>query len=70
MTARRLTYPTGRSIGGYQVVTFRHTRGFAILAPDGTAAYTSAHPVTGRPRPALLPTMREALTVAEEISRG
>lgn len=68
MTARRITYPTPYAVGPLRLVTFRHRRGYAISNAAGEIVYTTPHPVTGRPMPALEPDARRALRIAREIA--
>lgn len=70
MTRRRIHYPTHYAAGPYALVTLRRRRGYAILDErTGEYAYTEAHPVTGRPVPALEPNLDRALSIAAMISR-
>jgi hypothetical protein len=56
------------TVGPYRLVTFRHRRGFAILDDrSGQVAYTTPHPITGRPIPALEPDARRALRIAASL---
>lgn len=68
MTRRRIHYPTRMAVGPYRLVTFRHRRGFAILDErTGAVAYTTPHPITGRPIAALEPDARRALRIAAQL---
>jgi hypothetical protein len=67
-TRRRLYYPTRMTAGPFRLVTFRHHRGYAILDDrTGAIAYTEAHPISGRPIPALEPDARQALRIAADL---
>ena len=68
MTRRRITYPTRMAVGPFRLVTFRHQRGYAILDErTGAIAYTTPHPISGRPIPALEPDARHALRIAADL---
>jgi hypothetical protein len=68
VTRRRVCYPTRMTAGPYRLVTFRHRRGFAILDDrTGAIAYTTPHPISGRPIPALEPDARQALRIAADL---
>lgn len=70
MTARRrrrITYPTRMSVGALRLVTLRRHHGYAIATADGEIVATRPHPISGRPIPAIIPTAREALRIAQEI---
>lgn len=67
MTARRIVYPTRYRIGSLQLVTLRRRRGYAIADMTGRIVFTEAHPISGRPIPALRQNVREALTIAASI---
>ncbi len=57
------------AVGPYRLVTFRHRRGFAILDDrSGQVAYTTPHPVSGRPIAALEPDARRALSIAAMLA--
>lgn len=59
------------AVGPYRLVRFRHRRGFAIIDDrSGQVAYTLAHPITGRPIPALEPDARRALTIAADLAES
>ena len=65
MTRGRRAYPTRMTVGPFRLMKLRHRRGFAIVDDrTGAIAYTEAHPVTGRPIPALEPDARRALRIA------
>ena len=66
MTRRRRLYFRSRmAVGPFRLVTFRHQRGYAVLDErTGAVAYTTPHPISGRPIPALEPDARRALTIA------
>jgi len=64
---RRRTYPTGYSVGPLRLVVFRHRRGYVIVDEAGAVAWTTPHPITGRPMPVLEPDARRALRMAREI---
>lgn len=69
MTRRRLTCQTGMTVGPYRLITFRRRRGFAIIDDrTGRAAYTTPHPITGRPIPQLEPDARRALRIAADLA--
>jgi hypothetical protein len=64
VTRRRL-YSTHMTVGPFRLATLRHRRGYVIVDDrTGAIAFTEAHPVTGRPRPALEPDARRALRIA------
>lgn len=65
MSRRRIAYQSRMTVGPFRLVTFRHHRGYAIM-DDRTheIAYTTPHPVTGRPIPALEPDAKRALRIA------
>ncbi len=66
---RRRCYPTRMAAGPFRLVTFRHRRGYAILDDrSGAIAYTEAHPVSGRPIPAMEPDARRALRIAADLA--
>lgn len=66
---RRIAYRSRMTVGPFRLVTFRHHRGYAIMDDrDGSIAYTTPHPVTGRPIPAYEPDARRALTMAAELA--
>lgn len=68
MTRRRIVYPTRMAVGAYRLVTFRRRRGFAIIDErTGQVAYTTPHPISGRPIPQLEPDARRALTIAADL---
>lgn len=68
MSRRRLYYPTRMAVGPYRLVTFRRQRGYAILDDrTGAVAYTTPHPVSGRPIAALEPDARAALRIAASL---
>lgn len=67
MARRRIAYPTAYTVGPLRLVTFRHRRGYAIADETGAIVYTTPHPVTGRPMPALEPDARHALRIAANI---
>ncbi len=70
MNRRRIMYSTKMTAGPYCLVTFRRRRGYAILDDrTGAVAYTTPHPVNGRPIPALEPDARRALTIAADLAR-
>ena len=66
---RRRSYLTRMAVGPFRLVRLRHRRGYAI-ADDrtGAIAYTGAHPVTGRPVPAVEPDARRALRLAADLA--
>lgn len=64
---RRIVYPTHYRIGSLQLVTLRRRRGYAIATLDGRIVFTEAHPISGRPIPALRQDVREALRIADAI---
>lgn len=71
MSRRRLAYSTRMAVGPYRLVTFRHRRGFAIIDDrTGTVAYTTPHPISGRPIACLEPDARQALRIAASIHSG
>ena len=62
---RRLYFPSRMAVGPFRLATLRHARGYAIVDDrTGQIAYTTAHPISGRPIPALEPDARRALTIA------
>jgi hypothetical protein len=66
---RRRYYPTRMAVGPYRLVTFRHRRGFAIIDDrTGQAAYTTPHPISGRPIAALEPDAKRALRIAADLA--
>ena len=68
MARRRIHYRTHMAVGPFRLVTFRHRRGFAILDDrTGQVAYTTPHPISGRPIAALEPDARRALTIAADL---
>lgn len=65
---RRLVFPTAHHVGPFRVVTRRQQRGYEIRDDrTGRPAYTEAHPNTGRPIAAVVPTVRQALTIARSL---
>ena len=65
---RRIVYPTALAVGPMRLATLRHQRGYVIVDDrTGRIAATVAHPITGRPMPALEPDARRALQVAAAI---
>ncbi len=70
MTRRHRCYPTRMAAGAYRLVTFRRRRGYAIMDDrTGTVAYSTPHPVSGRPIPCLEPDARHALRIAADLAR-
>lgn len=70
MTRRHRHYPTPYTLGRLQLVTFRHRRGYAIVdRASGAVEWTTPHPVSGRPIPAMEADPRHALRIAAEIVR-
>ena len=67
---RRIVYPTRMSVGPFRLATLRHQRGYVIVDDrTGAIAYTTAHPVSGRPIAALAPDAQRALTIAAMLAR-
>jgi|GEM_PF-3177613 len=66
-TKTRRTYRTLYALGPLRLVTFRRRRGYAIADAAGEIVYTTPHPVSGRPMPALEPDARRALRIAAGI---
>ena len=65
MTRRRIVHRSRMAVGPYRLVTFRHQRGYAILDErTGAVAWTTPHPISGRPIPAYEPDARRALRMA------
>ena len=65
MTRHRIAYRSRMAVGPFRLITFRHTRGWAILNENtGQVEYTTAHPISGRPIPAYEPDARRALRMA------
>ena len=65
MTRRRIAYRSGMAVGPFRLVTFRHQRGYAILDErTGAVAWTTPHPISGRPIAAYEPDARRALRMA------
>lgn len=70
MTRRHIQYPTHYAAGPYRLVQLRRRRGYAIRDDrTGEYAYTEAHPISGRPVPALEPNLDRALAIAAMIAR-
>jgi hypothetical protein len=68
MSRRRLTFPTAHHVGPFRIVTMRQVRGYAILDDrTGRPAWTEAHPITGRPRALMVPTVPVALRIARSL---
>ncbi len=69
MTRCRRCYPTRMTAGAYRLVTFRRRRGYAIVDDrTGTISYTTPHPISGRPVPAMEPDVRHALCIAADLA--
>ncbi len=69
MTRRRRCYPTRMAAGPFRLVTFRRRRGYAIIDErTGAVAYTTPHPISGRPIPAMEPDARHALRIAADLA--
>ena len=66
---RRIVYPTRYRVGALQLVTLRRRTGYAIADMTGRIVFTAAHPISGRPVPALRQNVREALRIAADIDR-
>lgn len=65
---RRLYYPTEHRRGPYQVATMRHHRGFVILdSRTARPAWCESHPLTGRARAVLVPSIAIALRIAATL---
>ena len=70
MSARRLIFPTAHHVGPFRIVTMRQQRGYAILDDrTGRPAWTEPHPVTGRDRALMVPTVHIALRIARSLER-
>ena len=64
-TRHRIAYRSRMAVGPFRLVTFRHQRGYAILDDrTGTVAWTTPHPISGRPIPAYEADARRALRMA------
>ena len=69
MIGRRRYYPTNHRRGPYTVATMRHHRGYVILdSRTGRPAWYEPHPITGRPRAVLVPTLAASLRIAETLA--
>lgn len=65
----RARYATPYSVGPFRLVRIRRRSGFAIVdSRTGRIAWTRANPTTGRPIPAMIPSAREALTIARSLA--
>ena len=70
MTGRRILYVTPGGPGPYQPARLRRVRGWTIVdTRTGRIAWTEPHPLTGRARPAIVPTFAAALQIAEDLAR-
>ena len=68
-TRHRIAYRSRMAVGPYRLVTFRHQRGYAILDErTGIVAWTTPHPISGRPVPAYEPDARRALRMASVMA--
>jgi hypothetical protein len=66
---RRARYPTPYTVGPFRLVRLRRRSGFAIVdTRTGRYAYTKPSRATARPLPAMIPTAREALTIAASLA--
>lgn len=70
MTARQIVYISPAGPGTYQPARLRRVRGWTIVdTRTGRIAWTEPHPISGRARPAIVPTFAAALRIAEDLAR-